>query len=123
MQQSVKTNKMLLALVICILTLLLQPADTKKWVQFLEEENISYNKAELDFEPEIISAETVDVAPKVNRLIQSIEEDIEQFRNDFEKKIDETILRVCRSTQEELKMPWSQSYNINMICFLIIKDM
>ena len=49
MQQSVKTNKMLLALVICILTLLLQPADTKKWVQFLEEENISYNKAELDF--------------------------------------------------------------------------
>ena len=38
MQQSVKTNKMLQALVICILTLLLQPADTKKWMQFLEEE-------------------------------------------------------------------------------------
>ena len=35
-----------------------------------------------------------------------MEEDIEQFRNDFEKKIDETILRVRRSTQEELKMPW-----------------
>ena len=105
MQQSVKTNKMLLALVVCILTLLLQPADTKKWVQFLEEENISYNKAELNFEPEIISAETVDVAPKLNRLIQSMEEDIEQFRNDFEKKIDETILRVRRSTHNELKMP------------------
>ena len=105
MQQSVETNKMLLALVICILTVLLQPADTKKWVQFLEEENISYNKAELDFEPEIISAETVDVTPKLNRLIQSMEEDIEQFRNDFEKKIGETILRVHRSTQEEMKMP------------------
>ena len=105
MQQSVKTNKILLALVICILTVLLQPTDTKKWVQFLEEENISYNKAELDFEPEIISAETVDIAPKLNRLIQSMEEDIEQLRNDFEKKIGETILRVCRSTQEELKMP------------------
>ena len=105
MQQSVETNKMLLALVICILTVLLQPADTKKWVQFLEEENISYNKAELDFEPEIISAETMDVAPKLNRLIQSMEEDIEQFRHDFEKKIGETILRVHRSTQEELKMP------------------
>ena len=105
MQQSVETNKMLLALVICILTVLLQPADTKKWVQFLEEENISYNKAELDFEPEIISAETMDVAPKLNRLIQSMEENIEQFRNDFEKKIGKTILRVHRSTQEELKMP------------------
>ena len=105
MQQSVKTNKMLLVLVICILTLLLQPTDTKKWVQFLEEENISYNKAELNFEPEIISAETVDIAPKLNRLIQSMEEDIEQFRYDFEKKIDETILRVHRSTHEELKMP------------------
>ena len=34
-----------------------------------------------------------------------MEEDIEQFRNDFEKKIGETILRVLRSTQEELKMP------------------
>ena len=34
-----------------------------------------------------------------------MEEDIEQFRNDFEKKIDKTILRVHRSTQEELKMP------------------
>ena len=96
---------MLLALVICIFTVLLQPADTKKWVQFLEEDNISYDKAELEFEPELISAETVDVAPKINRLIQSMEEDIEQFRNDFEKKIDETILRVRRSTQEELKMP------------------
>ena len=105
MQQSVETNRMLLALVICILTLLLQPADTKKCVQFLQEENISYHQAELDYEPEIISAETVDVAPKLNRSIQSMEEDIEQFRNDFEKKIGETILRVHRSTQEELKMP------------------
>ena len=105
MQQSVQTNKMLLALVICIFTVLLQATDTKKWVQFVEEDNISYNTAELDFEPELISAETVEVAPKINRLVQSMEEDIEQFRNDFEKKIDETILRVHRSTQEELKMP------------------
>ena len=105
MQQSVKTNKMLLAFVICIFAVLLQSSDTKKWVQFLEEENISYDKADLDFEPEIISAETVDVAPKLNRFVQSMEEDIEQFRNDFQKKTDETILRVRRSTQEELKMP------------------
>ena len=105
MQQSVKTNKMLLAFVICIFAVFLQSGDTKKWVQFLEEENISYDKADLDLEPEIISAETVDVAPKLNRMIQSMEEDIEQFRNDFQKKIDETILRVCRSTQEELKVP------------------
>ena len=34
-----------------------------------------------------------------------MEEDIKQFRNDFQKKIDKTILRVHRSTQEELKMP------------------
>ena len=105
MQQSVKTKKMLLAFVICIFAVLLQSGDTKKWVQFLEEENISYDKADLNFEPEIILAETVDVAPKLNRLIQSMEEDIEQFRNDFQKKINETILRVRRSTQEELKMP------------------
>ena len=59
----------------------------------------------MDFEPEIISAETVDVAPKLNKLIQSMEEDIEQFRNDFEKKIGETILRVHRSTQQEMKIP------------------
>ena len=64
MQQSVKTNKMLLAFVICIFAVSLQSSDTKKWVQFLEEENISYDKADLDFEPEIISAETVDVTPK-----------------------------------------------------------
>ena len=68
MQQSVETNKMLLALVICILTVLLQPADTKKWVQFLEEENISYNKAELDFEPEIISAENRGCCTKVKQI-------------------------------------------------------
>ena len=68
MQQSVKTNKMLLVLVICILTLLLQPADTKKWVQFLEEENISYNKAELNFEPEIISAETCGSRTKLKQI-------------------------------------------------------
>ena len=67
MQQSVAAG-WLLALVICILTVLLQPADTKKWVQFLEQENISYNKAELDFEPEIISAETVDVRTKVKKI-------------------------------------------------------
>ena len=65
----------------------------------------SYDKADLDFEPEIFSAETVDIAPKLNRLIQSMEEDIEQFRYNFQKKIDQTILRVRRSTQEELKMP------------------
>ena len=52
---------MLLAFVICIFAVLLQSNDTKAWVQFLEEENISYNKADLDFEPEIISAETVDI--------------------------------------------------------------
>ena len=77
MQQSVKTNKMLLAFVICIFTVLLQYGDTKKWVQFLEEENISYDKVYLDFEPEIISPETVDIAPKLNRVIQSMEEDME----------------------------------------------
>ena len=69
MQQSVETNKMLLAFVICIFTVLLQSADTKKWVQLLEEEHISYKKAQLDFEPEIISSETMDIAPKLNRLI------------------------------------------------------
>ena len=100
MQQSVKTNKMLLAFVICIFAVLLQSGDTRKWVQFLEEENISYDRADLDFEPEIISVKTVDVAPKLNRLIQSMEEDIKQFRNDFQKKIDETILRVCRSNKK-----------------------
>ena len=47
----------------------------------------------------------MEVAPKLNRLIQSMEEDIQQFKNDFQKKIDETILRVHRSTQDELKMP------------------
>ena len=96
---------MLLAFVICIFAVLLQSGNTKKWVQLREEENICYDKAKLDFEPEIISAETVDIAPKLNRLIQSMEEDIEQFRNDFQKKIDKTILRVHRRTQEELKMP------------------
>ena len=105
MQQSVKTNKMLLAFVICIFAILLQSGNTRKWVQFLQEENISYDKADLNFEPELISTETVDVAPKLNRLIQSMEENIEQFRNDFQQKTDETILRVHRSTQEELKMP------------------
>ena len=105
MQQSVKTNKMLLAYVICIFTILLQSCNTRKWVQFLEEDNISYDKAELSFEPELISAETVDIAPKLNRLIQSMEENIKQFRNDFQQKTDETILRMHRSTQEELKMP------------------
>ena len=71
MQQSVQTNKMLLAFVICIFTVLLQPTNTKKWVQFLEEDNISYDKAELDFEPELISAETCGSYTK-NKQINSI---------------------------------------------------
>ena len=90
---------MLLAFVICIFATLLQSGDTKKWVQFLEEEKVGYDKKDLDFEPEIISAESVEVISKLNRLIQSMEEDIEQFKYDFQKKIDQTILRVCRSTQ------------------------
>ena len=96
---------MLLISVIYIITTLLQSGDTKKWVQFLEKEKISYNTDDLDLKPEIISAESIEVAPKLNRLVESMEEDIEQFKNDFQKKIDETILRVHRSTQEQLKMP------------------
>ena len=69
MQQSMKINKMLLAFIICIFATLLQSGDTKKWVQFLEEENIGYDKEDLDFEPEIISTESVEVTPKLNRLI------------------------------------------------------
>ena len=105
MQQSVKINKMLLTFVIYIITTLLQSGDTKKWVQFLKEENIPYNKEDLDFKPEIISEESIEVAPRLNRLIESMEEDIKQFKNDFQKKIDETILQVRRSTQDEMKMP------------------
>ena len=64
MQQSVKINKMLLIFVIYIIATFLQSGDTKTWVQFLEEENITYNEEDLDFKPEIISTEHIEVAPK-----------------------------------------------------------
>ena len=85
---------MLLTFVIYSIATLLQSGGTKKWVQFLKEENIPYNKEDLDLKPEIISTESIEVTPRLNRLIESMEEDIEQFKNDFQKKIDETILRV-----------------------------
>ena len=83
---------------------MLQLSETRKWVHLIDKDNITYSVQDLEEEPELLSTESIEVQPTLNRLIQSMEKDIEQFKTDFQKHIDETVLRVCRSIQDELKM-------------------
>ena len=56
--------------------LLLQSGDTsdpKRWVNLQNEPNITYNINELKFKPELIAAESIDVAPSLTRLVKSME--------------------------------------------------
>ena len=56
-------------------------------------------------EPEILSTDSIEVQPQLNRLIQSMENDIEKFKTEFQKRIDDTVSRDWLSVQENAKMP------------------
>ena len=86
---------MLLTTVLCLLLTWLQSSETHKWVQFKEDENITYDILDLMDEPEILSRDSIEVRPQVNKLIQKMEKDIEKFKMEFQKKIDQTVSHIC----------------------------
>ena len=54
--------KMLLNTVLCLfLTTMLQSSETRKWVHFKEEENITYDVQDLIDETEILSTDSIEV--------------------------------------------------------------
>ena len=73
--------------VICIFTTLLQSSEPRKWVHLMDEDNITYNVQDLDDEPELLSTNSIEVQPTLNKLIQSMEKDIEQLKTEFQKHI------------------------------------
>ena len=84
---------------------MLQSSETQKWVHFKEEENITYDVQDLIDEPEILSTDSIEVQPQLNKLIQSMENDIEKFKTEFQKRIDDMVSRTHHSIQENTKMP------------------
>ena len=56
-------------------------------------------------EPEILSTDSIEVRLQLNKLIQSMENDIEKFKTEFQKRIDDTISHTQHSVQENAKMP------------------
>ena len=77
--------KMLLTTVLCLFITVLQSGKTRKWVHFKEEQNIKYDVQDLINEPEILSTDSIEVRPQLNKLIQSMENDIEKFKTEFQK--------------------------------------
>ena len=59
---------------------MLQSGETRKWVHFKEEENITYDVQDLIDEPEILSTDSIEVHLQLNKLIQTMENDIEKFK-------------------------------------------
>ena len=85
---------------------MLQSGEIQKWVHFKEEENITYDVQDLIDEPKIISTDSIEVQPQLNKLIQSMENDInEKFKTEFLKRIDDMISHTHHSIQENTKMP------------------
>ena len=64
-----------------------------------------YDVQDLIDEPEILSTDSIEVRPQLNKLIQSMENDIEKLKTEFQKRIDETVSRTHHSIQENTKMP------------------
>ena len=96
---------MLLTTVLCLFLTMLQSGETRKWVHFKEEENITYDVQDLIDAPEILSTDSIEVQLQLNKLIQSMENDIEKFKTEFQKRIDEIVSRTRHSIQENTKMP------------------
>ena len=92
---------MLLITVLCLLLTMLQSSETRQWVHFKEEENITYDIQDVIDEPEILSTDR----PQLNKLIQTMENDIEKFKTEFQKRIHETVSHACCSIQDKAKMP------------------
>ena len=84
---------------------MLQSGETQKWVLFKEEENITYDVQDLTDKPEILSTDSIEVRPQLNKLIQSMENDIEKFKTEFQKRIDDMVSCTQHSVQENAKMP------------------
>ena len=89
----------------CIFAALLQSSGPRKWVQLKDEDNITYDVQDLHDEPELLSTDSIEVQLTLNKQIQSMEKDIEQFKTEFQKHIDETVFRACCSVEDDMKMP------------------
>ena len=82
---------------------MLQSSETQKWVHFKEEENITYDLQDLIDKPEILSTDSIEVRLQLNKLIQSMENDIEKFKTEFQKRINDTVSRTHHSIQKKYK--------------------
>ena len=49
----------------------------RKWINFIEQDNVSYNTTDLSEEPELIKAKYIAVEEKVNTVIASLKRDID----------------------------------------------
>ena len=96
---------MLLTTVLCLFLTILQSSETRKWVHSKEEENITYDVQDLIDKPEILSTDSIEAQPQLNKLIQSMKNDIEKFKTEFQKRIDDTVSHTHHSIQENTKMP------------------
>ena len=82
-----------------------ETTETRKWLTLSKEPSLTYDKEDLQFEPELIATETIEIAPTINAMVEAMEADMEKFTIKFQKHINETNYRACRSVKEELKMP------------------
>ena len=78
----------------------------RQWINFAMPPNVTYDVKELTENPELIQAQEIEVRKSMNKLIKSMDRDIDNFKNDFKKYIDKTNARVRQSIQQDkLKLP------------------
>ena len=65
----------------------------RKWIKFIEQDNVSYNTTDLNEEPELIKARHILVQQKVNTVIEFLERDIDGFATKLQRHIDKTMQR------------------------------
>ena len=66
----------------------------RKWINFATPPNVTYDVNELMENSELIQAQEIEVRKSMNKLIKSMDWDIDNFKHDFKKYIDKTNERV-----------------------------
>ena len=103
----VKTPRSSVITLLTALLLITPGCSGRKWINFIEQDNVSYNTTDLSEEPELIKAKYIAVEQKVNTVIESLERDIDDFTTQFQRHIDKTVQRAKRAVkrENELKLP------------------
>ena len=82
-----------------------ETVETRKWLTLAKEPSLTYDKDDLYYEPELIAADSISLAPTINTLVEAMETDLENFARTVQRHIEKTRVRVRRGIKEELKMP------------------